>query len=66
MEEIIVMKILCMILRDIIECLEIVIEGINEFVGIDLKEVEKMLKKCFLGNWKMGLIFFFWDGKIVE
>lgn len=35
MEEMIVMGIFCFILCDNIECLEIIMEGINELIGMD-------------------------------
>ncbi|WP_294674043.1 non-hydrolyzing UDP-N-acetylglucosamine 2-epimerase [uncultured Fluviicola sp.] len=65
-EETTVMKIPCMTLRDTTERPETVTEGTNELVGTDPKEVEKMLKKCFSGNWKTGSIPPLWDGKTAE
>lgn len=62
-EETTVMKVPCMTLRDTTERPETVSEGTNELVGTDPIEVEKMLKKCFSGNWKTGSIPPLWDGK---
>jgi UDP-N-acetylglucosamine 2-epimerase (non-hydrolysing) len=65
-EETTVMKVPCMTLRDTTERPETVTEGTNELVGTDPNEVEKMLKKCFSGNWKTGSLPILWDGKTAE
>jgi UDP-N-acetylglucosamine 2-epimerase (non-hydrolysing) len=65
-EETTVMKVPCMTLRDTTERPETVTEGTNELVGTDPMEVEKMMKKCFSGNWKTGSIPPLWDGKTAE
>lgn len=65
-EETTVMKVPCMTLRNTTERPETVTEGTNELVGTDPVEVEKMLKKCFSGNWKTGSIPAFWDGKTAD
>lgn len=65
-EETTVMKVPCMTLRNTTERPETVTEGTNELVGTDPREVEKMLKKCFSGNWKTGSIPPLWDGKTAE
>lgn len=65
-EETTVMQVPCMTLRDTTERPETVTDGTNELVGTDPKEIEKMLKKCFSGNWKTGSIPALWDGKTAE
>lgn len=65
-EETTVMKVPCMTLRSSTERPETVTEGTNELVGTDPKNVEKMLKKCFSGNWKTGSVPAFWDGRTSE
>ncbi|WP_430404434.1 non-hydrolyzing UDP-N-acetylglucosamine 2-epimerase [Fluviicola sp.] len=65
-EETTVMQVPCMTLRDTTERPETVTDGTNELVGTDPKEIEKMLKKCFSGNWKTGSLPALWDGKTAE
>lgn len=65
-EETTVMQVPCMTLRDTTERPETVTDGTNELVGTDPKEIEKMLRKCFSGNWKTGSLPALWDGKTAE
>lgn len=65
-EETTVMQVPCMTLRDTTERPETVTDGTNELVGTDPKEIERMLRKCFSGNWKTGSLPALWDGKTAE
>lgn len=65
-EETTVMKVPCMTLRNTTARPETITEGTNKLIGAYPKEIEKMLRVCFSGNWKTGSIPLFWDGRTAE
>tara|TARA_E500000331_G_scaffold182672_1_gene176030 strand:- start:20562 stop:21650 length:1089 start_codon:yes stop_codon:yes gene_type:complete len=62
-EESTVMNIPCITLRDNTERPETVIEGTNELIGTDPKNIKPTFHKLLSGKWKQGKIPKFWDGK---
>tara|TARA_X000000368_G_scaffold419059_1_gene421902 strand:+ start:4535 stop:5623 length:1089 start_codon:yes stop_codon:yes gene_type:complete len=62
-EETTVMGIPCITLRDNTERPETVIQGTNELIGTDPKNIKPALNKLFKNSWKKGSIPELWDGK---
>jgi UDP-N-acetylglucosamine 2-epimerase (non-hydrolysing) len=62
-EEATYMGIPCLTLRDSTERPETILEGTNELVGSNPKNIEAILEKLFANQWKKGGIPELWDGK---
>src|SRR5690554_3312369 len=62
-EEVFIMNVFCLTLRDNMECPEIITLGINELVGMNPENIKFYLQKLFSGDWKKVQAIFMWDGQ---
>ena len=65
-EETTVLGVPCMTLRDNTERPETIVDGTNELIGTNPKNIKSALNTLFSGEWKSGLCPEMWDGKTSE
>jgi UDP-N-acetylglucosamine 2-epimerase (non-hydrolysing) len=65
-EETTVLGVPCLTLRDTTERPETVLQGTNELVGTDPRNIKPALDRLFAGQWKCGTTPQLWDGRAAE